>query len=132
MAEIDKENLEKAINSDSQNNQDSQQQPQQQNSQPLQKPQIPSQDPQQNQQQGTQQQGKQMSKEMEIGFHQGALNTLNKERSELVKMAQNVESIMQMHAQRLKELGVDIQFQSKQGQQSQGQQQNNQQPQNTQ
>jgi len=50
----------------------------------------------------------QMSKEEEIGFHKGALNTLAAERSELVKMIGNVEAIMQAHASRLKELGVDI------------------------
>lgn len=108
MADIDNENLEKAISgSGSQNNQNSQQQ-----------------NPQQNQQQTSSQGGqggKQMSQDMEIGFHQGALNTLNKERSELLKMAQNVESIMQMHAKRLQELGVDIQFQQNQNQEQQNQ-----------
>lgn len=114
MADIDKENLEKAISgSGSQNNQNSQQQNPQQSQQQTSQ--------QQNLQQG-QPQEKQMSKEMEIGFHQGALNTLNKERGELLKMAQNVESIMQMHAQRLKELGVNIQFQN-QGQQQEQQEQ---------
>lgn len=49
-----------------------------------------------------------MSKEMEIGFHQGALNTLNNERIELFKMIQNVEAIMQAHLKRLEELGVKI------------------------
>src|SRR6056297_2237373 len=108
MADIDNENLEKAISgSGSQNNQNSQQQNSQQSQQ-------------QTSPQG-EQKGKQMPQEMEVGFHQGALNTLNKERSELLKMAQNVESIMQMHAQRLKELGVNIQFQQGQGQQKQSQ-----------
>ena len=51
----------------------------------------------------------QMSKEMEIGFHQGALNTLVNERNELVKMIQAVESIMQAHMKRLEELGVKLQ-----------------------
>ncbi len=49
-----------------------------------------------------------MSKEEEIGFHKGSLNTLAAERNELVKMVMNVESIMQAHAQRLKELGVEF------------------------
>ena len=48
----------------------------------------------------------QMPKEMEIGFHQGALNTLAAERNELIKVIQNVEKIMQMHVQRLEELGI--------------------------
>ena len=50
----------------------------------------------------------QMSKEEEIGFHKGALNTLVAERNELVKMVGNVETILQAHVKRLKELGVDI------------------------
>ena len=48
------------------------------------------------------------SKEMEIGFHQGALNTLVNERNELVKIIQNVESVMKVHIKRLEELGVKI------------------------
>lgn len=49
-----------------------------------------------------------MSREMEIGFHQGALNTLVNERNELIKMAQVTEQIMQAHIKRLEELGVKI------------------------
>ncbi len=49
-----------------------------------------------------------MSKETEIGFHQGALNTLINERNELIKMVQNVESLMQAHLKRLEELGIKI------------------------
>ena len=49
-----------------------------------------------------------MPKDMEIGFHQGALNTLAAERIELYRMIQNVEKIMGMHISRLKELGVEI------------------------
>ena len=48
-------------------------------------------------------------KETEIGFHQGALNTLVNERNELIKMIQNIEVIMQGHIKRLEELGVKIQ-----------------------
>ena len=51
----------------------------------------------------------QMPKETEIGFHQGALNTLVNERNELIKMIQNIEVIMQAHLKRLEELGVKIQ-----------------------
>ena len=50
-----------------------------------------------------------MPKEMEIGFHQGALNTLVAERSELLKVVQNVEKIMGLHVKRLEELGVNVQ-----------------------
>ncbi len=49
-----------------------------------------------------------ISKEEEIGFHKGCLNTLLGERNELVKMIQNVETIMQAHIKRLQELGVKI------------------------
>lgn len=50
----------------------------------------------------------QMPKEMEIGFHQGALNTLINERNELVRMIQQTEGVMQAHLKRLEELGVKI------------------------
>lgn len=49
-----------------------------------------------------------ISKEMEIGFHQGALNTLLNERNELIKVVQQVENVMQAHMKRLEELGVKI------------------------
>ncbi len=49
-----------------------------------------------------------MVKDMEIGFHQGALNTLINERNELFKMIQNVEIVMQAHMKRLNELGVKV------------------------
>lgn len=51
----------------------------------------------------------QMPKEMEIGYHQGALNTLASERIELIKIIQNVEKIIGMHIKRLEELGVKVQ-----------------------
>ena len=50
----------------------------------------------------------QLSPEEEIGFHKGALNTLAAERNELFKMIQNVEAIMQAHVKRFEELGVKI------------------------
>jgi hypothetical protein len=52
--------------------------------------------------------GQTMSKEMEIGFHQGALNTLINERNELIKMIHQVEIVMQAHMKRLEEMGVKI------------------------
>jgi len=51
----------------------------------------------------------QMPKEVEVGFHQGAITTLVNERNELLKMAGNVESIVQAHIKRLEELGVKVQ-----------------------
>ncbi|PJE81563.1 hypothetical protein COU58_01295 [Candidatus Pacearchaeota archaeon CG10_big_fil_rev_8_21_14_0_10_32_42] len=47
-----------------------------------------------------------ISKESEIGFHQGALNTLAAEKMELLRVVENIEKIMQMHLLRLEELGV--------------------------
>jgi len=55
---------------------------------------------------------KEMPKEMEIGFHQGALNTLLNERNELIRMIQQVEVVMQAHMKRLEELGVKIKMSS--------------------
>ncbi len=49
-----------------------------------------------------------ISKETEIGFHQGALNTLLNERNELIRIIQQVESVMQAHIKRLEELGIKI------------------------
>ncbi len=49
-----------------------------------------------------------MSKEMEIGFHQGSLNTLINERNEMIRMIQQIEAVMQAHIQRLGELGVKV------------------------
>lgn len=47
-------------------------------------------------------------RDVEIGFHQGALNTLINERNELVRMIQQVESVMQAHMKRLEEMGIKI------------------------
>jgi argininosuccinate synthase len=49
-----------------------------------------------------------ISKEIEIGFHQGSLNTLINERNELIKMIKQVENVMQAHMKRLEELGIKI------------------------
>jgi hypothetical protein len=48
------------------------------------------------------------SKDEQIGFHKGALSTLSKERSELARILQIVEQLMQMHVAALSELGVDL------------------------
>ena len=50
----------------------------------------------------------QMPKEMEIGFHQGSLNTLLNERNEMIRMVQQIERVMQAHIKKLEELGVKI------------------------
>ncbi len=49
-----------------------------------------------------------MSKDEQVGFHKGALNTLVKERQEMLRILQIVEQLMQMHISGLKELGVDL------------------------
>jgi len=49
-----------------------------------------------------------MPREVEIGFHQGALNTLINERNGLVNMIRQIESVMQAHLKRLEELGVKV------------------------
>jgi len=54
-----------------------------------------------------------MANEEIIGFHKGSLTTLIKERQELIKMVQVVEQIIQMHVKELKDLGVDIEQESK-------------------
>jgi hypothetical protein len=49
-----------------------------------------------------------MPREIEIGFHQGSLNTLINERNEVIRMVQQIERVMQAHIKRLEELGVKI------------------------
>jgi hypothetical protein len=49
-----------------------------------------------------------MPREMEIGFHQGALNTLLNERNEMIKIVQQIERVMQAHIKRLEDMGVKI------------------------
>jgi len=49
-----------------------------------------------------------MSKEEEIGYHKGAVNTLANERTELLRIIQLVEGLIQVHLKRLEELGVKI------------------------
>ncbi len=49
-----------------------------------------------------------LPKEVEIGFHQGSLNTLINERRELIKLIQQLERVMQAHIKRLEELGVKV------------------------
>ena len=49
-----------------------------------------------------------MTNEEEIGFHKGALATLVKEREELVRLVNIVNTLMKAHLDALKKLGVDI------------------------
>jgi len=53
-----------------------------------------------------------MPREMEIGFHQGSLNTLINERNEIIRLIQQIEGVMQAHIKRLEELGVKIKVNS--------------------
>jgi hypothetical protein len=50
-----------------------------------------------------------MANEEQIGFHKGCLDTLMKERQELVKMVAVTEQLMAFHVSGLKNLGVDLQ-----------------------
>ena len=54
-----------------------------------------------------------VSRDEQIGFHKGALTTLAKEREEMMKVLSIVEQLMQMHIKGLKELGVDLEKESK-------------------
>jgi hypothetical protein len=78
MPEIKKDNLEKALGSTSK---DKKEEKKQQN---------------------------EMPGDVEIGFHQGALNTLINERNEMIRMIQQIEAVMQAHMKRLEELGIKI------------------------
>ncbi|MSS74596.1 hypothetical protein EXS73_00045 [Candidatus Pacearchaeota archaeon] len=49
-----------------------------------------------------------ISKDEQIGFHKGSLNTLLAERTELAKMVDIVDSLIQAHAQELYKLGVKL------------------------
>ncbi|MEK6875531.1 MAG: hypothetical protein AABX30_02515 [Nanoarchaeota archaeon] len=49
-----------------------------------------------------------MSEKEEIGYHNGALNTLINERNEFFRMVQIVDSLIKAHAKRLEELGVKL------------------------
>ncbi len=49
--------------------------------------------------------------EERIGFHKGCLDTLMKEREELLKLVNVTEQLMAVHIKSLKELGVDLQKQ---------------------
>ncbi len=89
MTEINKDNLEKALNS--------KEKPMQGINSPTSSQKEPA------------TKAPQMPKEMEIGFHQGALNTLVNERNELIRMIAQAEQVMQAHLKRLEELGVKIQ-----------------------
>jgi hypothetical protein len=43
-----------------------------------------------------------------VGYHKGALETLIKERAELLKMAGIVEQLINAHVEGLKKQGVDV------------------------
>jgi len=57
----------------------------------------------------------QAKKDEQVGFHKGALATLAKEREEMQKILSIVEQLMQMHIKALKDLGVDLESQAKEG-----------------
>lgn len=49
-----------------------------------------------------------MNKEEQIGFHKGAVDTLLKERQEMVKIVTIVDQLLKAHVMALKQLGVSI------------------------
>ena len=49
-----------------------------------------------------------MSKEEMKGFHKGSINTLMGERTELLKIVQITENLIQAHAKELEKLGVKV------------------------
>ncbi len=51
---------------------------------------------------------KEPSKDEQIGFHKGAMSTLIKERQEMTKIIGIVDSLIKMHYDALKKLGVDL------------------------
>lgn len=54
-----------------------------------------------------------INRDEQIGFHKGALTTLAKEREEMLKILSIVEQLMQIHIKGLKDLGVDLEKESK-------------------
>lgn len=49
-----------------------------------------------------------ISKDEQIGFHKGAIKTLVSERTELVRIVQVTETLINAHIEELKKLGVNI------------------------
>ena len=49
-----------------------------------------------------------MAKEEQIGFHKGSLATLIKEKAELERLLQIVNTLAQAHMKALKDLGIDL------------------------
>ena len=54
-----------------------------------------------------------MDKKEQIGFHKGALDTLIKERQELLRIIGIVEQLISAHIEALKSLGVDLEKEAK-------------------
>jgi hypothetical protein len=48
-----------------------------------------------------------------IGFHKGCVDTLLKERQELLKIVQVTEQLLKVHVEELKKLGVDLEKEKK-------------------
>ncbi len=49
-----------------------------------------------------------VKKDEQIGFHKGAIATLLKERTEVIKMLNIVNALLNAHVNELRKLGVDI------------------------
>ena len=53
-----------------------------------------------------------MEQAEQIGFHKGALSTLQKEREALMELVKVTEQLLAMHVKALQDLGVDLMEQS--------------------
>jgi len=53
------------------------------------------------------------NKDEQVGFHKGALTTLAKEKEEFLKVLNIIDSLMQMHLNSLKDLGIDLEKEAK-------------------
>ena len=49
-----------------------------------------------------------INRDEKIGFHKGALDTLVKERQELMKIVSITSKLIEMHVSALKEMGIDL------------------------
>lgn len=57
-------------------------------------------------------------KEEQVGFHKGALMTLQKEQEAFVQMLQVIQQLMQAHVKALKDMGIDIVADAKRAQEA--------------
>jgi len=54
-----------------------------------------------------------MNEQEKIGFHKGCIDTLLKERQELIKIIAVTEELLKAHVKALKEMGIDLEKDAK-------------------